>query len=56
MNNERIAMLVFFILLNWILVFLEDIIIIFKPLNLLIKKRKIEKLKRDIINENRIKN
>ena len=56
MNNERIAMLVFFILLNSNFSLFRRHYHYFQTLNLLIEKRKIEKLKRDIINENRIKN
>ena len=57
MNNERIAMLVFFILLNCNFSLFRRHYHYFPTLNLLIENiRKIEKLKRDIINENRIKN
>ena len=57
MNNERIAMLVFFILSNCNFSLFRRHYHYFPTLNLLIENiRKIEKLKRDIINENRIKN
>ena len=57
MNNERIAMLVFFILLNCNFSLFRRHYHYFPTLNLLIENiGKIKKLKRDIINENRIKN